>query len=189
MQEKLLVSEAKLDPLFHDAARMVVQTQQGSTDMLYRKLKIGKNRAEIILNQLESAGILGEHKDGEAREVKIKKEADLDSYLENAKVTIDRYSLNYNLFINRETAINVLRQTAYTKAAEDEWVNEMEQEKLAATALFLNWKLKDSREYLIKMWYSTWQNSMLENATQKSIESEAKTLVDIYKNLLIDNQQ
>ena len=46
------------DPLFEEAARIVVQTQQGSTSMIQRKLKLGYNRAGRIIDQLEAAGIL-----------------------------------------------------------------------------------------------------------------------------------
>ena len=47
-----------LDPLFEEAARFVVSTNQGSTSMLQRKFKIGYNRAGIIMDQLESAGVV-----------------------------------------------------------------------------------------------------------------------------------
>jgi S-DNA-T family DNA segregation ATPase FtsK/SpoIIIE len=47
------------DSMFEDAARVVVQTQQGSTSLIQRKLKLGYNRAGRIVDQLEAAGILG----------------------------------------------------------------------------------------------------------------------------------
>ena len=50
---------ADRDPLFEDAARMVVQHQQGSASLLQRRLKLGYNRAGRLIDQLEAAGIIG----------------------------------------------------------------------------------------------------------------------------------
>ena len=47
------------DQLFEEAARIIVSTQQGSTSMLQRQLKLGYNRAGRIMDQLEAAGIVG----------------------------------------------------------------------------------------------------------------------------------
>lgn len=60
------------DPLFREAAELVVSTQQGSTSMLQRKFKLGYNRAGRIMDQLESAGIVGAFDGKKTREVKIK---------------------------------------------------------------------------------------------------------------------
>lgn len=59
------------DPLFEDAARIMVSTQQGSTSMLQRQLKIGYNRAGRIVDQLEGAGIVGNFNGSKAREVLV----------------------------------------------------------------------------------------------------------------------
>ena len=47
------------DPLFEEAARLVVNTQQGSTSSIQRRFSIGYNRAGRIIDQLEAAGIVG----------------------------------------------------------------------------------------------------------------------------------
>ena len=47
------------DPLFSDAARLIVIHQQGSTSLIQRKFAIGYNRAGRIMDQLEKAGIVG----------------------------------------------------------------------------------------------------------------------------------
>ncbi len=60
------------DPMFEDAARIIVQHQQGSASLLQRKLKLGYNRAGRIIDQLEVAGIIGPFEGSKAREVKIK---------------------------------------------------------------------------------------------------------------------
>ena len=59
----------KRDPMFDDAARLVVQHQQGSTSLIQRKLSIGYNRAGRIIDQLEAAGVVGPFEGSKAREV------------------------------------------------------------------------------------------------------------------------
>ena len=74
---------AERDELFEDAARVIVATQQGSTSLLQRKLKLGYNRAGRIIDQLEAAGIVGPFEGSKAREVKIKDEMTLEQILRN----------------------------------------------------------------------------------------------------------
>lgn len=71
------------DALFEDAARILVQSQQGSTSLLQRKMKIGYNRAGRIIDQLEAAGVVGPFEGSKAREVLIKTEIDLEQFLKN----------------------------------------------------------------------------------------------------------
>ena len=59
----------KRDSMFDEAARLVVQHQQGSTSLIQRKLSIGYNRAGRIIDQLEAAGIVGPFEGSKAREV------------------------------------------------------------------------------------------------------------------------
>jgi S-DNA-T family DNA segregation ATPase FtsK/SpoIIIE len=58
-----------IDPMFADAARIVVTHQQGSASLLQRKLKLGYNRAGRIVDQLEGYGIIGPFQGSKAREV------------------------------------------------------------------------------------------------------------------------
>ena len=69
------------DVLFEDAARLVVASQQGSTSMIQRKLKLGYNRAGRIVDQLEAAGILGQFEGSKARQVLITDETSLEQKL------------------------------------------------------------------------------------------------------------
>ena len=73
--------EGERDSLFEEAARIVVQTQQGSTSMIQRKLKLGYNRAGRIIDQLEAAGIVGAFSGSKSREVKVKDEFALEQIL------------------------------------------------------------------------------------------------------------
>jgi S-DNA-T family DNA segregation ATPase FtsK/SpoIIIE len=71
------------DSLFDDAARIIVQNQQGSTSLLQRKMKIGYNRAGRIIDQLEAAGIVGHFEGSKARDVLIGSEVELEQFLNN----------------------------------------------------------------------------------------------------------
>lgn len=69
------------DPLFDEAARLIVLHQQGSTSLIQRKLKLGYNRAGRIIDQLEAAGIVGSFEGSKAREVLIQDDASLERLL------------------------------------------------------------------------------------------------------------
>lgn len=69
------------DDLFEDAARIIVRYQQGSVSLLQRKLKIGYARAARIVDELESAGVVGAFDGSKAREVLIETEAQLDQLI------------------------------------------------------------------------------------------------------------
>ncbi|MDX9942258.1 MAG: DNA translocase FtsK [Bacteroidales bacterium] len=75
------IDPSERDELFEDAARIIVATQQGSTSLLQRKLKLGYNRAGRIIDQLEAAGIVGPFEGSKAREVKIKDSVVLEQIL------------------------------------------------------------------------------------------------------------
>jgi len=70
-----------VDPLFADAARMVVMHNQGSASLLQRKLKLGYNRAGRIVDQLEGYGIIGPFQGSKAREVLFSDIESLEDYL------------------------------------------------------------------------------------------------------------
>ena len=74
-----------LDDFFEDAARLMVATQQGSTSMIQRRLKLGFNRAGRIMDQLEVMGIVGPPEGSKARQVYIQEETELDEFLKNLR--------------------------------------------------------------------------------------------------------
>jgi len=76
------------DPMFEEAARLIVMHQQGSTSLIQRKLKLGYNRAGRIIDQLEAAGIVGPFEGSKAREVLFSDEYSLEKHLENLQKTI-----------------------------------------------------------------------------------------------------
>lgn len=71
------------DPLFDDAARLIVMHMQGSTSLIQRKMKLGYNRSNRIIDQLEAAGIVGPFEGSKAREVLIPDEYALEQFLSN----------------------------------------------------------------------------------------------------------
>ncbi|RCH54099.1 DNA translocase FtsK [Mucilaginibacter hurinus] len=71
------------DPMFEDAARLIVLHQQGSTSLIQRKLKLGYNRAGRIIDQLEAAGIVGPFEGSKARDVLYPDEYSLERHLES----------------------------------------------------------------------------------------------------------
>ena len=77
------IDMGRLDPLFEDAARLVVIHQQGSTSLIQRKFAIGYNRAGRIMDQLEKAGIVGPTQGSKARDVLCMDDNDLEMRLNN----------------------------------------------------------------------------------------------------------
>jgi len=70
-----------LDPMFEDAARVIVRHQQGSVSLLQRRLKLGYSRAARIVDQLEEAGIVGPNDGSKARTVLVDNEEQLETIL------------------------------------------------------------------------------------------------------------
>jgi S-DNA-T family DNA segregation ATPase FtsK/SpoIIIE len=83
--EKEEFDPANRDPLFEDAARIIVSHQQGSTSLLQRRLKLGYNRAGRLIDQLEHAGVVGAFEGSKAREVLIPDEYSLEQLLNKIK--------------------------------------------------------------------------------------------------------
>ena len=73
------------DPLFEEAARLIVIQQQGSTSLIQRKFSIGYNRAGRLMDQLEAAGVVGPFEGSKARQVLIPDEYSLEQLLNSLK--------------------------------------------------------------------------------------------------------
>ncbi len=74
-----------MDDMLVEAARLVMQSQHGSTSMIQRRLKLGYNRAGRIMDQLEAIGVVGPAEGSKPREVLLYDEMELERYLEKFK--------------------------------------------------------------------------------------------------------
>ena len=79
------VDMTHLDPMFEDAARLIVTSQSGSTSLIQRKYSIGYNRAGRLMDQLERAGIVGAAHGSKPREVLIQDEVSLENLLNSLR--------------------------------------------------------------------------------------------------------
>ena len=77
------IDMTKHDPLFEEAARLIVANQQGSTSLIQRKFSIGYNRAGRIVDQLEVAGIIGPFEGSKARQVLVMDDYHLEQILKH----------------------------------------------------------------------------------------------------------
>ncbi len=80
-EEKSDFDPSNRDAYFDEAARLVVNHQQGSTSLIQRRLKLGYNRAGRLIDQLEAAGIVGPFEGSKAREVLIQDSQALEEFL------------------------------------------------------------------------------------------------------------
>ena len=79
MERSLILTDR--DPLFEEAARLIVMNQKGSTSLIQRRMKLGYNRAGRLMDQLEASGVVGPNLGSKERDVLIKTEAELDRHL------------------------------------------------------------------------------------------------------------
>ncbi|MDQ3141026.1 MAG: DNA translocase FtsK [Bacteroidota bacterium] len=81
------IQAGDLDEMFEEAARLVVQSQHGSTSMIQRRLKLGYNRAGRIMDQMETLGIVSGAEGSKPREVLIFNEVELDKIVNRFQKT------------------------------------------------------------------------------------------------------
>ena len=81
-----MVESSSIDPLFAEAARAIVLTQQGSTSMIQRRFSIGYNRAGRLMDQLEKAGVVGQAQGSKPRDVLLADENSLHALLSQMKI-------------------------------------------------------------------------------------------------------
>ncbi|MCB0519648.1 MAG: DNA translocase FtsK [Lewinellaceae bacterium] len=85
MNEPGAFDPSDVDEMMEDAAKLIVQSQHGSTSMIQRRMKLGYNRAGRIMDQLEAIGVVGPAEGSKPREVLIYDEMELERYLESWK--------------------------------------------------------------------------------------------------------
>jgi S-DNA-T family DNA segregation ATPase FtsK/SpoIIIE len=79
------VDMTHLDPMFEEAARLIVMNQSGSTSLIQRKFSIGYNRAGRLMDQLEKAGVVGAAMGSKPRDVLIQDEVTLNNLINALK--------------------------------------------------------------------------------------------------------
>jgi S-DNA-T family DNA segregation ATPase FtsK/SpoIIIE len=79
------VDLSHLDPMFEDAARLIVQSGSGSTSLIQRKFSIGYNRAGRLMDLMEKAGVVGAAHGSKPREVLIQDELSLEQLLNSLR--------------------------------------------------------------------------------------------------------
>ncbi len=104
-------SSIRTDPLILDAARLIVQKQQGSTSLIQRTFSIGYNRSGRIIDQLEEFGIIGPFLGDVSRKVQFRNISDLDNYLKTHPLLKNKTELFYE---KHKDEIEV-RRTEYLK--------------------------------------------------------------------------
>jgi S-DNA-T family DNA segregation ATPase FtsK/SpoIIIE len=75
------IAKEDRDPLFEEAARLVIRHQQGSVSLIQRRLKVGYARAGRIIDELEAAGVVGSFDGSKARAVLMESESELEAIL------------------------------------------------------------------------------------------------------------
>lgn len=105
-------SLSEFDPLLEDAARLVVQSQMGSTPFIQRRMKLGYNRAAKIMETLERIGIVGQNQGSSARDVLIKSDAELEKFIQNGFAF---FNININSFYNENKLEIEKRKVEYVQ--------------------------------------------------------------------------
>ena len=98
LDSEYVIDSSSLDPLFEEAAHIIVTMRSGFASLIQRRLSIGYNRAVRIMDQLEKAGIVGAAQGSKPREVKIQDE----NSLENLLAALRRITKISNILTNEE---------------------------------------------------------------------------------------
>jgi len=99
----------ELDPLFNEAARLIVLHQQGSTSLIQRKFTIGYNRAGRLMDQLEVFGIVGPTNGSKARDVLITDKYSLEQKLNLLCISSNNITKEIELYFNDRIEIEKLK--------------------------------------------------------------------------------
>ena len=132
------------DQYFEDAARLVVSHQIGSIALIQRRLKLGYNRAERLMDQLESSGIVGVSQGSSARKVLIKSSEDLGNYFGIGFLIFD---VDVEQFLEENKKQIEKRKIELQKAIEEEKLNN-EKEQIRLELLQKDRKRKLQKEVL-----------------------------------------
>ena len=130
--------EARNDPLFNDAVEVVLESKRGSVSLLQRRLTIGYARASRLIESMAAAGILGDHKTAQAREVNLTieeweamraaAEAEAEEGQADADDTDESEGEQAELFVDAEDAAEADDEDRYEDEDEDEDEEEEEED-------------------------------------------------------------
>ena len=124
----------ELDDKIKEAAKIIIDNQQGSASLLQRKLLIGYNRAGRIIDQLEAIGIVGPFQGATPREVLINSVEDIDMLIEEYSIAIKnpkRRFFELNILPYKTEFIEKEVSNYYEKLYDDEIKEQLRQELLA----------------------------------------------------------
>ena len=121
-QSKFELNISNYDPLFEEAARIIVNHQQGSASLLQRKLKLGYNRAGKLIDQLEEFGIISSFDGKKARTVYVPDIYQLEKLIKNELLKSDkkRFFTKHILPLNEELISAKVQQLIKEKEIEEE---------------------------------------------------------------------
>src|SRR5690554_5711798 len=124
----------ELDDKIKEAAKIIIDNQQGSASLLQRKLLIGYNRAGRIIDQLEAIGIVGPFQGATPREVLINSVEDIGMLIEEYSIAIKnpkRRFFELNILPYKTEFIEKEVSNYYEKLYDDEIKEQLRQEILA----------------------------------------------------------
>jgi S-DNA-T family DNA segregation ATPase FtsK/SpoIIIE len=124
------VASSQSDEMFDEAVRIVLESQRGSVSLLQRRLSIGYARASRIIEMMAVAGILGEYKGSQAREVTMT----LEDYEEMKRNQLPEEVAQYEDLSGRHQEDNSQTDTGH-KQEEPEEEEEEEEEYLTQTEI------------------------------------------------------
>lgn len=117
----------ELDEQFTDAAKIVVEHQQGSASLLQRKLKLGYNKANRLIDELESAKIVGTFNGSKARTVNFSNLSYLQLYLQTNLIKFKRFQIFRKTILPLHEEYVSLKATELTRAKEVAKENELKE--------------------------------------------------------------
>lgn len=138
------------DVLFDEAARLIIDSQQGSASILQRKLKLGYNRAGRLIDQLESAGIVGSFKGSAVRKVLVNNEYDYELLMTNDSLCPKKLHFKNELLYLYENEISTRVEDYFLQQKIEEENQLKEQIKLEILLKEAEKEIKNRKEQLKK---------------------------------------
>ena len=183
------INSKERDALFEDAARLVVSTQNGSTSLIQRRLKLGYNRAGRIVDQLEEAEILGPFEGSKSREVLIINEESLEHKLGlnsnsvNSKLKVEASKMP--VFVNEGFRV-VVTEEQLDKEYEAFVVRFQMLNKVAALGLLMAESLRNEDRLLYSKLYNSLDKlGMFESNWEKKMDQKLQVVNDNLESLSV----